>query len=136
MGTEALSQSAIPSRKLWFGLAASAVAWVALGVSDVLITWASCVHDEQFGTPSVHPAGRLAYILVSLILFLTVLFAGTTSYRNWRALSASRDILDANATERREFMALLGVIVSATLGLGVLWLALPPFILQMCARAR
>ena len=41
-----------------------------------------------------------------------------------------------DAVERREFMALLGVIVSVTLGMGIIWLALPPLFLDLCWRAR
>jgi hypothetical protein len=33
-------------------------------------------------------------------------------------------------------MALIGVIVTATLGMGILWLAIPPFFLDICWRAR
>jgi hypothetical protein len=62
--------------------------------------------------------------------------AGTTSYRNWRALSQQREILQATATERREFMALLGVFVSITLGMGVLWLSIPPLVFELCVRVK
>jgi hypothetical protein len=33
-------------------------------------------------------------------------------------------------------MALLGVFVSLTLGMGVLWLSIPPLILQFCLRVK
>jgi hypothetical protein len=73
---------------------------------------------------------------VAVILFLVVLLAGTLSYRNWRAISQQREILNATATDRREFMALLGVFVSVTLGMGVLWLSIPPLVLELCMRAK
>lgn len=128
--------TAITPRRLWFGLAASAVAWASLGFIDILITWRACVHDEQFGNPSVHPVARILYIAVAICLFLVVLIAGSISYRNWRMISTQNKILEAEATDRREFMALLGVFVSITLGMGVLWLSIPPLVIELCLRAK
>jgi hypothetical protein len=76
------------------------------------------------------------YVAVAICLLAVVLIAGTLSYRNWRALSGQSKILDTLATDRREFMALLGVFVSLTLGMGVLWLSIPPLIIQLCLRAK
>ena len=39
----------ISPRRLWFGLAAGAVAWVSLGCIDILITWRTCIDDKPFG---------------------------------------------------------------------------------------
>jgi hypothetical protein len=122
--------------RLWFGLVASIVAWASLGFIDILITWRACIHEEEFGNPVSHPAVRVIYIAVAGILFLIVLVAGAMSFRNWRSISPDRQILNANATDRREFMALLGVFVSITLGMGVLWLAIPPLIIELCVRAK
>jgi len=133
---ETVQRTEISPGRLWFGLAASAVAWASLEVIDILITWGSCVHREQTGFASPHPGARALYIVVALILFCTVLIAGTISYRNWRVLSQQREILQAAATERREFMALLGVFVSLTLGMGVLWLSIPPLWLEFCVRIK
>jgi hypothetical protein len=133
---ESVQRTDISPGRLWFGLAASAVAWASLGCIDVLITWRACVHHDQPDYGSPHPWARALYIVVAVILFCTVLIAGTMSYRNWRALSQQREILQASATERREFMALLGVFVSITLGMGVLWLSIPPLWLEFCVRAK
>lgn len=128
--------SPVTSKRLWFGLIASAVAWVSLGFLDILITWRACVHQEEFGNPVAHPAARMIYAAVAALLFIVVLASGITSYRNWRMISQQREILNATATDRREFMALLGVFVSITLGVSVLWLAIPPLVIELCMRAR
>jgi hypothetical protein len=133
---ETVQRTEISPGRLWFGLVASVAAWVSLGVIDTLITWRSCVHQDQSGFASPHPAARALYIVVAIILFCTVLIAGTMSYGNWRALSQQREILQATATERREFMALLGIFVSITLGMGVLWLSIPPLWLEFCVRVK
>jgi hypothetical protein len=129
-------QSTVPPSHLWFGLIAAAVAWILLGFTDIIITWRACVHQEQFGNASAHPDARIIYILAAISLFIVVLIAGTLSYRNWRKISSQRRFLEATATDRREFMALLGVFVSVTLGVGVLWLSIPPLIIEFCLRAK
>jgi len=122
--------------RLWFGVAASAAAWFVLGLTDVLLTWAACLHRERLGGASGHPGILLLTILITVTLFATIVASGTVSYRNWRRLSADADLESAEGRGREEFMALLGIFVSLTLGFSVLWLALPLFILDLCVRTR
>jgi hypothetical protein len=126
----------VTAPKLWFGFVASAIAWSALGCLDILITWRACMHQEDFGIPSSRPEIRIVFVVLSLALFALTVTAGITSYGNWRQLSLQRKLLQAEAVERNEFMALLGVIISVTLGIGIVWLALPPIFLDLCWRAR
>jgi hypothetical protein len=126
----------VPPRRLWFGFAASAGSWLALGCLDIVITWRACMHQENFGIPASHSSPRIAFAAVALALLVITIAAGIISYRNWRSLSTRRRALDAEAVDRREFMALLGVIISITLGAGIIWLGLPPFFLDICWRAR
>lgn len=122
--------------RLWFGVAASAAAWFVLGLTDILLTWAACLHHEQLGGASGHPGIRLITVVITFVLFAIVLASGIISYGNWRRLSADPDLESAEGRGRKEFMALLGVFVSLTLGFGVVWLALPLFILDLCVRTR
>jgi hypothetical protein len=122
--------------RLWFGVAASAAAWFVLGLTDILLTWAACLHREQFGGASGHPAILLLTIAITIALFVIIVASGTVSYRNWRRLSADADLESAEGRGREEFMALLGVFVSLTLGFSTVWLALPLFIIDLCVRTR
>ena len=126
---------AISSRRLWFGFAAGVVAWVSLGCIDILINWRACMHQEDYGIPNPHPGARVLIGIVALVLLAIALTAGSISYNNWRRLS-TKPLLDSEAVERHQFIALLGVIVTVTLGAGILWLAIPPFFLDICWRAR
>jgi hypothetical protein len=128
--------SAIRPARLWFGLLASATAWAALGCIDILITWQVCKDPLPFGTGMTHPGAIALFITVAVTLLIVAIISGLLSYRNWRALSSERRLLDADATDPSEFMALLGVIVSVTLGMGIIWLSLPPLIIAVCARGR
>lgn len=134
---DALDDSgAIPNRRLWFHVAGSGVAWIGLGLADMFISWLSCLHEEQYGGPSFHPVAHALLIGMSVLLFGLALLTGILSYRSWRRLSGVGALLQAEASERKEFMSLAGFFISLTLGFGIVWLFVPLFILQMCARAR
>jgi hypothetical protein len=126
----------VPQPRLWFGLATSVLAWLALGFIDLMIVWQVCGYASEYGVDRVHEYARIASFAISVVLFVIAVYAGLVSYRNFRAISRSRDVINANAADRREFMAMLGVIISVTLGAGIVWLALPPLIVQMCLRAK
>lgn len=130
------SPPAIQNRRLWFQVAASGAAWFALGLADILITWRACVHEEQFGGPSSHPGARLLYFVMWFLLAGLALLTGWMSYRSWRQLSEKGDLLYAEGRERKEFMSQAGFFISLTLGIGMVWLSLPLFLIEMCARTR
>jgi hypothetical protein len=123
-------------RKLWFGFVGSAISWILLGCLDLIITLLACTHQEAFGVGRPRPVIAALFFCLSLGLLAVTLSAGIVSYRNWRHLSRAPKLLGTYAVDRREFMALLGVIVSVTLGMGIVWLALPPLFLDLCWRAR
>jgi hypothetical protein len=133
--TEATS-SVSRERRLWFEVATSGIAWFALGLADMFITWRACVHHEQFGGASADAGARILYFAMWILLFGLSLLAGIMSYRRWRALYGGGDLLYSEGRERREFMAQAGFFISVTLGIGFIWLALPLFILELCARVR
>jgi hypothetical protein len=130
------AEAVVSSRRLWFGFVTAALAWLSLGCLDILVTWRACMHQEQYGIPNSPPDVSILFDLLSFVLLALTVTAGITSYGNWRRLSSQREMLKTDAVERREFMALLGVIVSVTLGMGMVWLALPPLFLDLCWRAR
>lgn len=125
----------VASGRLWFGLAASMAAWFALGFINVLLTWRACLHQEQFGGVIGHPGARIAAWTVTLILFAIILGAGSISYGNWKQLSVST-LENAEGTGRDEFVALLGLFGSLTLGVGAIWLSLPLLMIDFCVRTR
>lgn len=137
MGSEPTTRSvSIAPRRLWFGLVASAVAWFSLGIAEMFITWRACLHNEEFGNASAHSSATAAAYIVTFFLIGLVATAGFVSYANWRKLSTQRSLLDAEGRGHHEFVALLGIYVSITLGAGMVWMGLPLFILRLCARVR
>lgn len=137
MGTEIRPRPPeVSSRRLWFGLLAAALSWFGLGIADVLITWRACLHQEQFGAASEHPALTMLNIALFALLLLIAIVAGFVSFTNWKRLSRQNRIFAAEATASREFLAMVGVFISVTLGLGIVWLGAPLLILQLCLRIR
>lgn len=127
----------IASTRLWFGFTGSACAFTGLAVADVLIAWWACLqNDAQFGFSHERPGINALYFAANFLLMGVAAIAGSTSYLNWKKLSASTKLLNAEARGRQEFMALLGVFVSVTLGVGIVWLTIPLFLIGVCVRAR
>jgi hypothetical protein len=126
----------VSPRRLWFGFAGSAASWVCLGVGYVLITWWACVENGRLGGGTPRPGTELLYCAAAVLLIGVAFTAGFISYRNWRQLSTARTLGEAEGRGRAEFMALIGVFISFTLGFGLFWLTLPLFILNLCVRVR
>lgn len=124
--------------RLWFGTATAAVAWVMLGCADIVITWRACMVQEDYGIPTPRPDVRILYFVLALVFLAVTISAGVTSYRTLRYLTeeGKTNTLESKAVERREFLALGGLIVAVTMGMGIMWLALPPLFLDLCWRAR
>jgi hypothetical protein len=137
MASESTSRPAsIGPPRLWFGLVVTFTAWFGLGLADMFITWRACLHNEEFGNASSHPADMIAAYIVTFLLIALVAVAGAVSYSTWRKLSTQPTILQAEGRSRSEFVALLGVYISVTLGSGMIWMGIPLFILRLCARVR
>lgn len=102
----------------------------------MFITWRACLHNEDFGNASAHPSATAAAFIVTFLLIALVAAAGFVSYANWRKLSPQTKLIEAEGRGHHEFIALLGIYVSLTLGVGMVWMGLPLFILRLCARVR
>lgn len=137
MSTEPKSRlDEVSPRKLLFGTVAAAFCWVGIGIADILITWRECLHQERYGGSSSHPGLLSLNIILLFALLATATVAGVMSYRNWRRLSGYVRLYRAEATESREYLALIGVFMSVTLGIGIIWLGIPLLVISLCMRIR
>ncbi len=127
---------AVTPKRLWFGFTGAAVAWSLAGVLNVLLAWQSCMGGEQGSFIFTQAGIRIVLGVITFGLLAASIASGYISYQNWRALSQKPDIVSAEGRGRKEFMALFGLVVSVSLGMGIVWFALPIYILQMCVRAR
>jgi hypothetical protein len=122
--------------RLWFGIGVSFFAWFLDGVAEMFINWRACLHNEQLGNASSHPAASTAAFVVSFFLLALVIAGGIISFLDWRRLSSQQNIVEAEGRGKYEFVSLAGVLFSITLGTGMIWMTLPLFILRLCARVR
>jgi hypothetical protein len=127
---------ALSGKKLWFGFAGAVFAWIVLGCAEITIIWRGCMRQEDYGVPPSHPWVSVLLTVITLLILAITVGAGMISYRNFKQLSAQASMLESLAVQRGEFMAVTGVIVSATLAMGMVWLALPPLFIDLCWRAR
>jgi hypothetical protein len=126
----------ISSKRLWFGAVGAACCWVALGITDVLITWRECLHVEQYGGASRHPGLLTLNIVLFFVLLAIAIAAGVLSYRTWRRLTGNGKLSNAEGYGSREYMALIGVLITSTVAIGMIWLGIPLMILSLCVRTR
>lgn len=137
MDTETTSRpKEVSPKRLWFGVAGAAVCWVGLGITDILITWRACLHQEQYGGTSSHPGLLTLNIVLFFFLLAVAIAAGVMSYRNWRRLAGQAKLIHAEATGSHEYMALIGVLIATTMGVGIIWLGIPLMIISLCVRTR
>jgi hypothetical protein len=137
MASEAKSGSQkVPRIRQWFSLWGAACCWVALGIAGSLITWRACLHGEQSGGASAHPAMTDLNIALFLLLLAISLFAGLLSYRTWHRLNGKGNIFTSESTGREEYMAMIGVLITTTMGVGIIWMGIPLWILSQGVRIR
>jgi hypothetical protein len=126
----------ITPKRLWFGFSGAAFAWILAGFLDATLAWYACLGGE-LGWSVFTPIGMrilLGFITFGLLAIATA--GGLISYSNWRKLSSSESLIEAEARDRKQFMAFVGIFVSASLGIGILWFSIPIYILRLCERAR
>ncbi len=124
----------IPAKSLWFGFAGAAVAWILAGFIDAVLAWEACQGGEAGSAFFTQTLIRIVLGVITFGLLATAIASGVISFRNWRALSRSPSFASAEARGRREFMALVGVIVAVSLGMGIVWFAIPIYVIPMCVR--
>jgi hypothetical protein len=114
----------------------AAGAWVAIYIADIIITWQACLHHEQTGEASSHPGLLILAMVVFFILLATALLAGFLAYRAWRKRAGPGKFFEAEGEDRHEYMAMIGVLMTITMAVGILWMGLPLWIISLCVRTR
>lgn len=123
-------------RWLWFGVTGAAIAWIVAEFLNVLIFGQSCPRWAAAWVQPAPLAPRIILLVITLALLAMAIAAGLVCHRLWRRLNAENtSFLKAEGYDRRTYMTLFGWVVSSTLGLGLIWFALPICIIRLCVRA-
>lgn len=134
--TEVRNLTPLDQPRLWFGFATGICTWLGLGIADLLLAWKVCeAGPNSWGLVSKGSAIAIFAIITLILLGLTIA-AGIVSFRNFRRITDNASLAHAEGTGRDEFMALGGMFISLALGIGIVWLGIPLFILDVCTRAR
>jgi hypothetical protein len=133
--TQVETRQPVSSNRLWFGFAGAAAAWVLAGLLNVLLAWQACMGGEAGSFIFTQTGIRVVLGIITFALLAVAVVAGLISFRNWRDLSREPDFLEAEGRSRKEFMAIFGVVVSASLTMGLIWFAIPIYVISMCVRA-
>lgn len=137
MTTSSGNSRDIAPRRLWFGFASGAIAWSIAGTFDVIVAWHTCLGGALGSTAVFTQTGlRVLLGVITLALLAITTAGGIVSYRNWRTLSETTDFLEAEARGRKQYMAMSGVLINTALGVGIIWFAIPIYMLSVCVRAR
>ncbi len=126
----------ISRKRLWFGFSGAAVAWALAGFLDATLAWFACRGGEMGSTVFTTVGMRILLGVITFGLLAVATAGGMISFRNWRKLSGAEEFTEAEGTGRKQFMAMVGVLVSVSLGVGIIWFSIPVYILGICMRAR
>lgn len=136
MTTTAIDRGHVPIRRLWFGFAGAAAAWILLGIADLLIAWQAC-QGGQHGWGLLSQNGVVTlFFTITLLLLVTAVWAAAVAYGSWKRTASTARLADSEAVGREEFMSIVGMFVGVSFIVGILWLGLPLAIIDICARAR
>lgn len=126
----------IGEKRLWFGFSAAAFAWMLTGFLDTTLAFYACFGGE-LGWAVFTPTGmRILLGFISFGLLAVAAAAGFTSYQNWRRLSGRGSFIEAEGRGRQQFMAISGVFLSVSLGIGIILFSMTVYFLNICQRVR
>lgn len=124
-----------PRRRLWLALVCAPLAWALQGLLGWYVSGSACA-DRDASWGSLGGGGvRAVEIGISAIALAIALACFLTGLRAFQA-SADRAVTAIHARARADFLAAAALLISAVFALGIVWAALPSFILPVCERMR
>ena len=126
----------VPPKRLWFGFSGAACAWILAGFLDATLAWFACMGAEVGSGVFTTSGMRILLGLITFGLLAMATAGGLISLSNWRKLSERESFVEAEGRGRKQFMAMVGVLVSITLGIGIIWFSIPIYVLRLCERGR
>jgi hypothetical protein len=141
MSTQAQASTVPPHRisqlRLWFGACAAAPALAIQGFACFLIAIQACKDGHVGDWGSLSAAGVRGVLgAVTAFLLAVAIAGGVVSFRNWQIVSEQQRVLEAEGRLREAFMALIGVFVSVSCAIGIIWTGIPSAFLNTCVTAR
>ncbi len=128
-------ETGVSGPKLWLGLILSVSAFAMNGFLGFVIDWrVAYIGHGQLGALST---SGVRYLLagITAALFITSVYGGWHSYRNWRSVSQLPTLYESESPETAEFVSAIGVLCSTFLSIGIIWFCIPLVFLPVFERA-
>lgn len=117
------------NRRLAFAVLAPPAAWFTLEVVGLVVVGRHCAAGQSLA------AWQWAVIVsVTLAAAAVAIAAGFTAWRVFRTWSGDTPVTEAEGWSRVEFVALLGLFLSALLLLNIVYFGIMPFLVHPCTR--
>jgi hypothetical protein len=117
------------ARGLWFALLAPPSAWAL----QELLGW---FFGERTCGALTPPSVRWIVLAISVVAFLVAVWGMSRGWSRWRGRTSAPDVMDTEARDRIEFMALGGFLVSSVFAIAIFWGGLSSAFLFDCGRMR
>lgn len=117
------------AKGLWYALLAPPAAWAG----QELLGW---FFGERTCGALTPPAVRWIVLAISIAAFGIALAGISRGWSRWRERTAAGDVMDTEARDRIEFMALGGFLVSSIFAIAIVWAGLSTAFLSDCGRMR
>lgn len=126
----------VSEKRLWFGLAGSVVSWSVVFLLDVIFAWQACMGGEAGSGVFTSSGMRILLGCITFGFLALGACSGFMSFHNWQKLSNERDVFHSEARPRKQYMAVIGVIATVIMGIGIMWFSVPIYVLSICMRWR
>jgi hypothetical protein len=131
MTSEAARSSAAydDANGLWYALLAPPCAWAI----QELLGW---FFGERTCGSMAPLSVRWVLLAISALALLVALAGMSRGWARWRGRANAADVMDTEARDRIEFMALGGFLVSSIFAIAIVWAGLSTAFLSDCGRMR
>lgn len=116
-------------RGIWYGLLAPPSAWAI----QELLGW---FFGERTCAQMTPPAVRLVVLAISIVALLIAVSGISTGWTTWTRRTDAAGIVETDARDRVEFMAIGALFVSSVFAIAILWAGLSAAFLSDCGRMR
>lgn len=131
-----MTHTNVSRRRLWFGALAGASGWAVHSLICTTIASKACLDSESGWNGMTFLEIRMLLGILTVLFASVVAGAGLVSYQNWKTMSPLARGTRSAPPDRKAFMGIAGMCISAATLIGVLWAGLPPVLIDLCVFTR